>query len=94
MEATFNAIDALVLSAVYQNNKIDLVQWIGMIDFYERKNGKAQPDFMIIRKKARIRVLFCAVGNCAQAISPCASLGGCLRRSFANRCSKECHVWI
>lgn len=36
MEATFNDIDALVLSVIYQNNQLDLVKWIGMIDFYER----------------------------------------------------------
>ena len=36
METTFNDIDALVLSVIYQNNQIDLVKWIGMIDFYER----------------------------------------------------------
>ena len=36
MEAAFNDIDALVLSVIYQNNQIDLVKWIGMIDFYER----------------------------------------------------------
>ena len=34
--AAFNDIDALVLSVIYQNNQIDLVKWIGMIDFYER----------------------------------------------------------
>ncbi len=36
METAFNDIDALVLSVIYQNNQIDLVKWIGMIDFYER----------------------------------------------------------
>ena len=36
VEAAFNDIDALVLSVIYQNNQIDLVKWIGMIDFYER----------------------------------------------------------
>ena len=36
METTFNDIDALVLSVIYKHNQIDLVKWIGMIDFYER----------------------------------------------------------
>jgi hypothetical protein len=36
VETAFNDIDALVLSVIYQNNQIDLVKWIGMIDFYER----------------------------------------------------------
>ena len=36
MENSFNDIDSLVLSVIHEHNQIDLVKWIGIIDFYER----------------------------------------------------------
>ena len=36
MENCFNEMDALVLSVIHECKQISLVQWIGMIDFYER----------------------------------------------------------
>lgn len=32
----FTDMDGLVLSVIYKHNILDLVQWFGMIDFYER----------------------------------------------------------
>jgi len=36
MMSSYNEIDALVLSVIYEHNQIDLIQWTVMIDFYER----------------------------------------------------------
>ena len=36
MIITLNGMDALVLSVIYEQNKLDIVKWIAMIDFYER----------------------------------------------------------
>ena len=32
----FAEMDGLVLSVIYKHNQLDLVQWLGIIDFYER----------------------------------------------------------
>ncbi len=36
MAISFNEIDSLVLSVIYEHNQINLVKWIAIIDFYER----------------------------------------------------------